>query len=415
MESHIKRYQCTLCHETYTPNADLMTCPTCGEKGILDIEFDYESIKKTWNRSILKQSTDLSMFRYLPLLTIKEKHLNMLNIGYTPLYESINLSAFLKIKKLYIKDEGVNPSGSLKDRASGIAVIKALESNHQTISCSSTGNAASSLACHAARIGLKTVIFVPKRAPIGKLNQLLIYGANLIAVDGDYKDTFDLSKQAIQHYGWYNRNAAINPHLVEGKKTVVLEILEQLKFKPTDWIVVSVGDGCTIAGVYKGIYDFYQLGFIKKIPKILGVQSEGCSPFVDSFLEHRDLMPVDENTMADSISVGIPRNPVKALLAVKHTLGYWIKVSDQSILESMKLLGHYEGIFSEPAAAASLSGLIKALKEGIIKHEETATIIVTGNGLKDPENAKKAVVPPVILRNDLNQLIDYINKGEKHV
>ena len=309
---------------------------------------------------------------------------------------------------MYIKDEGLNPTASLKDRASAVAVVKAIEKNVSVISCSSTGNAASSLAGNAARMGLKTVIFVPKRAPLGKLSQLMIYGAKVISVDGDYKDTFNLSKAAIEHYGWYNRNAAINPHLVEGKKTVALEIAEQLDWKLTDWISVSVGDGCTIGGVYKGFFDLYSLGLIDRIPKILGVQSDGCSPFFTAFKEECPLVEADEDTIADSIAVGIPRNPAKAFKAVKESGGTWITVSDAQILDTMKVLGSNEGIFGEPAGAAGFAGIIKALKEGIIKETDTVTAVVTGNGLKDTANALTAVGRPVSMKPNLTDLIKYL-------
>ena len=289
-----------------------------------------------------------------------------------------------------------------------------MEQGYHTVSCSSTGNAASSLACHAARMGLKSVIFVPKRAPIGKLNQLLIYGSNVISVDGDYKDTFQLSKLAIDHYDWYNRNAAINPNLVEGKKTVALEIAEQLNFYPTDWVCVSVGDGCTIAGVYKGFYDFFQLGLINRIPRLLGVQSTGCSPFVDAYLNSEPMKEAEENTIADSISVGIPRNPIKAQRAVLLSNGAWIAVTDEHILKSMKMLGSKEGIFGEPAGVTALAGLEEALKTGIIKPNESVTVIMTGNGLKDPVNAQKAVKAPVLLKPKLEELKQYMKeKGDK--
>lgn len=413
--SFIKQYRCTLCNQTLDYDKKIMTCPSCGEKGILDIEYDYEAMRKFVDLNYFKQQEDFTMWRYLPMLPIEKKHIHqMLNIGGTPLYRSINLEKVLHIKALYIKDEGLNPSASLKDRASGVAVLKAMECGYDTISCSSTGNAASSLACHAARMGLKTVIFVPKRAPVGKLNQLLIYGSKVISVDGDYKDTFNLSKLAINEYGWYNRNAAINPHLVEGKKTVALEIAEQLKFKLTDWVAVSVGDGCTIAGVYKGFYDLLQLKIIKKIPKLLGVQSTGCSPFVDSYKHNEPLKEAMENTIADSISVGIPRNPIKAIKAVKKSLGAWIAITDEQILQSMKQLGSNEGIFGEPAGVAALAGVKEAIKTKIIKENETVTIIMTGNGLKDPLNAQKAVKAPTLVKprlEDLKQIIE--EKGEK--
>lgn len=413
--SFVKQFRCTVCNQIIEYKEDTMTCLFCGEKGILDIEYDYEAMKKFVDKNFFKHSDDFSMWRYYPMLPVDKKHASqMLKIGWTPLYHAKRLEKSLGISALYIKDEGVNPSASLKDRASGIAVLKALELGYHTVSCSSTGNAASSLACHAAHMGLKSVIFVPKRAPIGKLNQLLIYGANVISVDGDYKDTFQLSKLAIEHYGWYNRNAAINPNLVEGKKTVALEIAEQLNFNPTDWVCVSVGDGCTIAGVYKGFYDLYQLGLINKIPRLLGIQSTGCSPFVDAFITSKPLKEADENTIADSISVGIPRNPIKAQRAVLESNGAFLAVTDDHILKSMKKLGSKEGIFGEPAGVTALAGLEEALKNGVIKPNESATIIMTGHGLKDPVNAQKAVKAPVLLKPKLEDLKQYMKeKGDK--
>ncbi len=413
--SFVKQYRCTLCSETFEYKEDIMTCPKCGEKGILDIEYDYDTMKKFVDKTYFKNQDDFSMWRYGPMLPVKQKYVSqMLKIGWTPLYRAKRLEKSLDIQELYIKDEGGNPSASLKDRASGVAVLKALELGYHTVSCSSTGNAASSLACHAAHMGLKSVIFVPKRAPIGKLNQLLIYGSNVISVDGDYKDTFQLSKLGIEHYGWYNRNAAINPNLVEGKKTVALEIAEQLHFNPTDWVCVSVGDGCTIAGVYKGFYDLLQLGLINRIPRLLGVQSTGCSPFVDAYINSKPLKEAEENTIADSISVGIPRNPVKAQRAVLLSKGAWIAVTDEHILKSMKKLGSKEGIFGEPAGVTALAGLEKALKNGIIKPNDSVTVIMTGNGLKDPSNAQKAVKAPVLLKPKLEELKQYMKeKGDK--
>jgi len=413
--SFVKDFRCTLCHQSYSPDNHLLICPSCGEKGILEIEYDYEGMKKVVNREYFRRNSDYSMWRYAPLMTIPTDHLSeMLRVGWTPLYRSYRLRKQLGIKELYIKDEGLNPSGSTKDRASGVAVLKAIEIGKKTISCSSTGNAASSLACQAAHMGLDAVIFVPKRAPIGKLTQLSIYGSTLICVDGDYKDTYNLSRDAIAQHGWYNRNAAINPHLVEGKKTVALEIAEQLNFAPTDWVSISVGDGCSIAGVYKGFYDLLQLGLIPKIPRLLGVQSEGCCPFVTAFKEKQPLKEADENTIADSISVGIPRNPLKAQNAIAKSNGVWIAVSDEEILKSMAKLGRMEGIFGEPAGVTALAGIEKAIAQGIIKPNETVTMIMTGNGLKDPVNAQKAISPPVILKPDNENLNRYLKeKGVK--
>ena len=323
-------------------------------------------------------------------MTVSDKYINQtLRVGWTPLYKANNLCKVLDHESIYIKDDGQNPTQSLKDRASVIACLKALELNKDTISCSSTGNAASSLAGNAAKLGLKTVIFVPKRAPIGKLVQLKSFGSDLIKVDGDYKAAFQLSKAAINEYKWYNRNAAINPHLVEGKKTCALEIAEQLDFKPTDWVVISVGDGCSIAGIYKGFKDLLAVELIEKIPKLLGVQANGCQPFVKAFKENKELEEAKEDTIADSIAVGIPRNPVKAMNAVKESNGAFIAVSDEEIIDSILLLAKSEGVFAEPAAAASLAGLIKAKEQNIIKHYESVTILIKN---KKKENIKSGKI-----------------------
>jgi len=405
-------YRCTLCSNVYPYDGHTFTCPKCGELGILEIEFDYAQIGKNMTRESLIANRDLSMWRYGPLLPVDTSRSGeMLKIGWTPLYEARRLPELLNVKKLFIKDESHNPSGSTKDRASGLAVLNAIEQGMNTIACSSTGNAASSLACHAARMGLTSVIFVPKRAPVGKLTQLSMYGAHVMMVDGDYKAAYQLSKEAIKKHGWYNRNAAINPILVEGKKTVAMEIAEQLDFRPTDWVAISVGDGCSLAGVYKGFYDFKQLGLIKKIPRLLGVQSSGCAPFVTAWKDNKPLQETEENTIADSIAVGIPRNPIKAMRSIASSNGAFIAVSDEAILEGMKLLGHYEGIFAEPAGATALSGLIKALEEGVIKHNESVTVIVTGNGLKDPKNAQKTGRPPTLVPPNLAEVDKYLKEN----
>lgn len=408
---YVKNYTCTICNKTYESTENIYTCPVCGDKGILDIKYDYKRLKKVMTPAYFKDNRDYSMWRYQPAMSIHENHLNhTLRVGWTPLYKSNQLADKLGIKELYVKDEGLNPTASLKDRASAVAVIKAIEEGKHTISCSSTGNAASSLAGNAARLGLSTVIFVPERAPLGKLAQLMIYGSKVISVKGDYRETFELSRKAIDYWGWYNRNAAINPHLVEGKKTVAMEIAEQLKWQVPDWVAVSVGDGCTIAGVYKGFYDLFNIGMIDHIPKLLGVQAEGCSPLYTSYIENKPIRPTEENTIADSISVGVPRNPVKALQAVEQSKGTWVIVSDQAILEAMKILGRQEGIFGEPAGVAGLAGVIKAIHRGIIKSNETVSIIVTGNGLKDVKNALAATGKPISSKPDIEALKQIIKE-----
>lgn len=399
-------YRCTICGREFPFEPERMTCPHCGEKGILDILYDYDEIARDLTRESLAACRDNSMWRYRALMPVADSVdvSRFLRIGWTPLYESLSLGRELGVKALYIKDDGLNPTASLKDRASGVAVAKAIELGYDTIACSSTGNAASSCAGSAARMGLKAVIFVPERAPEGKVAQLMIFGARVVSVHGDYKATFDLSKAAIEKYGWYNRNAGINPVMTEGKKTVALEIAEQLGWSVTDWVACSVGDGCTIGGVYNGFYDLYRLGLIERIPKILGVQSTGCCPFVDAARENRPLRPTAENTLADSIAVGVPRNPVKALRAVRESGGAWIAVSDERILDAMRALGRTEGVFGEPAGVTATAGVIQAVADGLIRPDETVTAISTGSGLKDVKNALRAAGKPRLCEPDLAAL-----------
>lgn len=399
--------RCLACKKELPAVAGTYTCPSCGSKGgIMDVEYDYQEINRMTTREQVTQSRDYSMFRYLPFLPIHpESPRPHLRVGWSPLYKPLGLGKRLEMTNLYIKDDGQNPTASLKDRASVIAVIKAVEEKAPTVACSSTGNAASSLAGSAAAMGLKSVIFVPSRAPQGKIAQLLIFGATVVSVQGSYEDTFRLSAEAIDRFGWYNRNAAVNPYLVEGKKTVALEIAEQLNWEVPDWVILSVGDGCTIAGVWKGFKDLYQAGWIEHLPKIAGVQSTGCCPLVDAFLEDRAWRPKEENTIADSIAVGVPRNPDKALKAVRESGGTMVAVSDEAILDAMRELGRTSGIFGEPAGVTGTAGLKALLEKGIIGADEKVVSIVTGNGLKDVQNAIKAVGEPIRVQPSLKELL----------
>ena len=268
--------KCVKCGKIYEAVPDLTNC-TCG--GILDIIYDYDYIKTQLTKEKLASRRDNSMWRYRELLPVEETTpAPPLRVGWSPLYEAGRLAEQLGIAHLYVKDDGVNPTASLKDRASSMAVAKATEAGAKVIACSSTGNAASSLAGNAAAAGMQTYIFVPSRAPKGKVAQLMTFGATVISVQGSYEETFELSKQAIEKWGWYNRNAAINPYLSEGKKTVGLEIMEQLDWKVPDYIAISVGDGCTIAGLWKGLKDLHAIGFIDRLPRLISAQAEGCCP-----------------------------------------------------------------------------------------------------------------------------------------
>ena len=400
---HVLYGKCVKCGKTYDAVPDLTNCE-CG--GILDIVYDYDYIRTRLTKEKLAARQDHTMWRYRELLPVEEDTPNTpLRVGWSPLYEEPCLAEQLGLKRLWVKDDGQNPTASLKDRASAMAVAKAREAGAKVIACSSTGNAASSLAGNAAAAGLKTYIFVPSRAPKGKVAQLMTFGATVISVQGSYEETFELSKQAIDRWGWYNRNAAINPYLSEGKKTVALEIMEQLSWQVPDYIAISVGDGCTIAGLWKGLKDLYAIGFIDRLPRLISAQAEGCCPINRAIAENKPWEPMEENTMADSIAVGVPRNADKALTAIRESDGIVVNVSDEEIMAAQKLLGRTCGVFGEPAGVTGAAGVKKLCEQGVIGKDDTVVSVVTGNGLKDVANAIKAAGEPISIPSDMDRLL----------
>ena len=403
MLKNVKCAKCVKCGKEHPATPDVTTCE-CG--GILDIVYDYDYIKSHLTKEKLAARKDLTMWRYRELLPIEEETENTpLRVGNTPLYEEPRLAEMLGLGHLYVKDDGLNPTSSLKDRASAMAVAKAKEAGKDIIACSSTGNAASSLAGNAAAAGMKTYIFVPSRAPKGKVAQLLTFGATVVSVQGNYEETFELSSKAIDRWGWYNRNAAVNPYLSEGKKTVSLEICEQLQWKAPDYIAVAVGDGCTIGGVWKGLKDLYAIGFIDKLPRLISCQAEGCCPLNRAIQEKAPWHPMEENTLADSIAVGVPRNPDKALQAIEESHGLVVNVSDAEIMAAQKLLGSVCGLFGEPAGVTGTAGVRKLCEMGVLGKDDTVVTMISGNGLKDVENAIKAAGAPISCPNDMESLL----------
>ncbi|MBI6547082.1 MAG: threonine synthase [Cyanobacteria bacterium NC_groundwater_1444_Ag_S-0.65um_54_12] len=399
--------ECVVCGRHYPPS-DIWTCPNCGQAGILDVR--YAATARFTAADLAERPHDL--WRYQELLPITAtSQLPPLQVGWTPLYQAPRLARELRIKQIWVKDEGRNATASFKDRASVIGVARALASGAKTIACASTGNAASSLAGIAASVGLPAVIFVPEHAPDPKLAQILLFGATVIRVQGNYDQTWELCQEACAHFGWYNRNAAVNPYLIEGKKTAGHEIAEKLGPEIPDWIAVAVGDGCTIAGVWKGLCEMRQLGFIPRLPRLLGVQAEGANAIAAAFFSGKAPTPAPAATMADSIAVGAPRNWRKALRAVSASVGTFICVSDEEILLAMRVLGRQAAIFAEPAGAAALAGLAKASKLGLIGTHEQAIVLVTGNGLKDVKSAMRAADKPFTLPPDLRQLITFFEKS----
>jgi len=396
---HVRGLRCVLCGAEYGVDQTLYVCPKHGYDGILDVIYDYDIIRERLSKEDLARNRNYSIWRYLDLLPIADPSLiPPLQVGWTPLYHARRLGADLGLPHLFVKDDGRNPTASLKDRASAVGVVKARELGQNVITAASTGNAASSLAGLAASVGLKTYIFVPETIPQPKVAQLLIFGAHVIMVRGTYDQAYDLCLAASGEYGWYNRNTAYNPYLSEGKKTAVLEICEQLDWAAPDRIFVSVGDGCIIGGLWKGLKDLLALGFIDHMPQLMGVQAEGSAALARAWQAGtEEVTPVIPHTLADSISVGQPRDAIKALRAVRETRGKYITVSDEEILEAMRVLARKAAVFGEPAGVTGFAGLHKLARQGHIDPHERIVVLVTGNGLKDVNSARQATgAPPVI-------------------
>jgi threonine synthase len=375
---------------------------------VLDIHFDLRAARRTLHRRALA-ARPRDHWRYRELLPVPSgARLPPWPVGWTPIAEAPRLAAWAGLRSLRLKDEGRNPTASFKDRASTVGVARALARKARVVACASTGNAASSLAGAAAALGLRSVIFVPEFAPEAKVAQLLMFGARVLRVKGTYEEAWELCQRACQTYGWYNRNAAVNPSLVEGKKTCGLEIAEQLGSETPDWVAVAVGDGCTLAGIWKGLQEMHALGFIPRLPKMLGVQAAGASPLVTAFHEARDLVPTGAETIADSICVGHPRNWRKALRAVAESQGALVAVPDEAILEAMREAGRRAGLFGEPAGVAGLAGLRHAVAEGIVGRRAHALAVITGSGLKDVRSATRAAGTPVDLAPQDAALADHL-------
>lgn len=385
-------------------------CPGCGPEGVLEIEFDLVRARRTLTPRALR-ARPRDAWRYEELLPVSAGARRPPQApGWTPILAAPRLAEWVGVRQLRVKDEGRNPTASFKDRASAVGVTRALSRRASVVACASTGNAATSLAGAAASVSLPCVIFVPEFAPEPKLVQLLVFGARVLRVRGSYDATWELCQRACERHGWYNRNAAVNPSLVEGKKTAGLEIAEQCGEEVPDWVTVSVGDGCTIAGIGKGLAEMKALGFIPRAPRLLGVQAQGARPLVDAFEAGRGLLPGPAETMADSICVGHPRNWRKALARVRESGGAFVAVSDAAIVEAQRETGRRAGLFGEPAAAAALAGLRHAVAAGIVSRRASALAVLTGSGLKDVRGALRAAGSPFDLPADDAALDDHLRE-----
>ncbi len=411
MTNYKFKYKCTSCESEFNESKLAYLCPDCSKsnssnlppKGVLKVNYNYQNlVKEGVGFTKLKQNN------FLDLLPIKaNKSLPNLNIGNTPFYQIDKINNSKLPFKLFLKDDSQNPTYSFKDRASAIVSAYAKENGQQTIITASTGNAGSSLAGICAAQNQNAIIIVPESAPIAKLTQILMYGATLIPVKGTYDDAFDLSIKASEEFGWYNRNTAFNPLTIEGKKTVTFELFEQLNCTVPDRIFVPVGDGVIISAVYKGFEDLLKLQIIDYMPTIIAVQAATSNNLIRNI--ETDKFTIEKSsTIADSISVDIPRNFYMAKQFLEKYKGEYISVSDKEIIEASQILSKNTGLFAEPAAAAAFAGMTAYRKHNKLPDNSNNIVLLTGSGLKDLIAVSGALKLPEAIDPTINNLKDLL-------
>lgn len=389
---------CSECGTDYEEDRSLLVCPACAARqepgrelrGILEVVL--EELPLRWPPLPFTGFEFLTTFLPIPAF----ENVPRILVGGTPLLEVPRLREILSMPSLWIKDDTRNPSGSTKDRASFLVVAKAGEYEFDTVATASTGNAASALAAVAAAAGMRAVVFVPASVPPGKLAQMLNYGAEVVPVHGSYDEAFDLCQAACASFGWYNRNTALNPFTIEGKKTAALEIARQLGSERADAVIVPVGDGVILSGVFKGYRDLRLSGLVRRSPRLIAVQAECSAAIATAWREEAEtITPVaGASSVADSLVVEAPRAARPALRALRESEGSAVIVGDEEILAAMRELAGSTGVFAEPAAAASLAGLRKALEEDLVDRDERVVLLVTGTGLKDVSAALRSAPAP---------------------
>jgi threonine synthase len=409
-------YSCSICGKEYGPDEVQYVCPQDG--GNLNVVLDYTSIRQKYSIEDITSRSEESLWRYLPLLPVADpggQGTTLRQAGWTPTYTPTRLAEQLGIKHLYVKDEGRNPTASFKDRASAVVVARARQINAEVVVTASTGNAGAALAGMSAAIGQKAVIFAPKTAPQAKIAQLLVYGATVILVDGNYDQAFDLTIEASKEFGWYCRNTGYNPFTAEGKKTAAFEIWEKVLLTKNSsqrplTVFIPVGDGNIISGIHKGFKDLRELGWLEQMPRLFGVQTEGSAAIANAyFAGNETIIPVEANTIADSISVDLPRDGVRAVRAARETEGTYLIVKDEDAIKAIATLGKV-GIFAEPSGATALAGLVKALAEGRVGPDDPVLVLNTASGLKDVRAAMQAVQAAPVIQPNLEAVKEVLGK-----
>ncbi|MCS7114705.1 MAG: threonine synthase [Nitrososphaerota archaeon] len=386
---------CITCGEKYNVDEVIYSCVKCGD--ILEIKYDYDFLKEKIEKSNWK-NLPLSVWRYKDFMPIRDpSKVISLGEGGTKLHLCYRLGKSIGINALHVKNEGENPTGSFKDRGMTVGVSKAVELGMKIVACASTGNTSASLAAYAAKAGISCVILIPSgRVAFGKLAQAIVYGAKVVQVRGNFDQALQLVFKLSEKHGEIYLLNSINPFRLEGQKTIAYEICDQLNGDPPDVVVVPVGNAGNISAIWKGFIEFYNLGLISRLPRMVGIQAEGAAPIARAVKSGKDIIEPLKNpeTVASAIRIGAPVSWKKAIRAIKDSGGTAETVSDREILEAQKMLARCEGLFVEPASASSIAGLKKLVESGKIDVDETVVCVATGHGLKDPDIVVKTYEKP---------------------
>jgi len=382
------RLECIECGSKFKIHERFFTCSKCG--GLLEVEFEAGELKRKLDRKRLRAEPP-SVWKYHTFMPIlDESKIISLGEGGTPLYRCDRLAREVGIRELYVKFEGANPTGSFKDRGMTVGITKALELGAKTVACASTGNTSASLAAYAAKAGLRCVVLLPKgKVARGKLAQTLVYGAQTIAVKGNFDEALAMVRRICEERKDIYLLNSLNPFRLQGQKSIGFEIADQLGWKVPDHVVVPMGNCANIWAIYKGFFEFDAVGLTKGIPAMMGIQAEGAKPIVDAVKGGLDkFKPIKKpETIATAIRIGNPVNGPKAIRAIQRSKGAAEAVSDNEIIRAQKLMARLEGIGVEPASASTIAGLKKLVRRGTIKRDECVVCVATGHILKDPEEA----------------------------
>lgn len=408
------KLRCLRCGAEY-PLVTRYNCIKC--KGILDVEYDYEAMKRRKVGSQFTVKKDEGIWKFKDFLPVeKQESIVTLKEGDTPLFFCERLGALMDLANVYLKDETRNPTGSFKDRPISCAISKTREEGRNTVITSSSGNAGVSVASYAAKAGMKSIIVVPSTTPRNKLLSIVCSGAILVKVKGTTSDCFNLARELSQKYGWINLTSTfLNPFATEGDKTVAYELYQQLKLVP-DWILVPIGVGPLLIGIYKGYKELRELRLVEKLPAMVGVQAKGCAPIVRAFeREESQVKPWGTpHTIASGIAdplQGYSNDGALTLRIIKESGGMAVAVDDESLMRSVQKLSTLAGIFAEPTGVASVASLKKLREKGILKENDTVICMVTGSGFKDAHTIEEYVeIPPIELEPTLKEVEDFLEQ-----